>query len=491
MRTPFAVAAVAACVAGCISTPTLDLGGVAISEIVERVKCELAAAVPDVRGDYNPGKDFHWLKYWTAKVDLDLQTTNSSTVTPSSSYLDPAHSLTVGFGGQLKTEAYRSDKLSFTLSIDELSSSRFQESCAAPRRTGLLGKLGLDEWVSSALAPVQNRQLTIGYHAPPTAKPLPVPSPGRLSSRKTQAAGFVLSPFEEAKLGLANAEQYIKQARELTDAAEVSVMEARNLANKANAEARNDKMPREQRVGPTYVAANESHKLADMALVMIDSAKAVAWTAKTELQEPKRILKNVKRSAEDRQKVDAEKAQLLDKKTKLSAEREGLPPGDPKSEEIAKQMRDLDEQLRVLAVREDLINVAQRVDEHLKKDDGTLAQLASRAKEAADQADSAKSAATAAWELLPRDPPIDSILHSVKFTVTASANATPNWMLERFRGPGLSNPFASAQRQRIHELTIVLGAPAEPGGKALSDEQSRQLFNQRLDSLRLLVIPVN
>jgi hypothetical protein len=55
-------------------------------------------------------------------------------------------------------------------------------------------------------------------------------------------------------------------------------------------------------------------------------------------------------------------------------------------------------------------------------------------------------------------------------------------------------PFANAQRQHVHELTVVLGSPAEPGGKALSDEQARQLLYQKLDSLRqggAVILPTN
>jgi hypothetical protein len=120
--------------------------------------------------------------------------------------------------------------------------------------------------------------------------------------------------------------------------------------------------------------------------------------------------------------------------------------------------------------------------------------LADRIKDVSDQIKSVKEAANAAWELLPRDAPLDSITHSVKFTVTAGATATPNWILTHLRGPGVTGPFANAQRQRIHELTVVLGSPAEPGGKALSDEQARQLLYQKLDSLRqggVVVFPTN
>lgn len=131
----------------CTSTPDVELDGVAVSEVVRRIKCELAIALPDVSEEYNPGKEFHWLKYWTAKVDLDLQTTNTGAVAPNLNYFDPrtiatlpgvgpiARSFTLNIGGSLKTDAYRSDKLSFTVSVDELMQIKLDDSCMFARGT--------------------------------------------------------------------------------------------------------------------------------------------------------------------------------------------------------------------------------------------------------------------------------------------------------------------------------------------------------------------
>ena len=108
-----------------------------------------------------------------------------------------------------------------------------------------------------------------------------------------------------------------------------------------------------------------------------------------------------------------------------------------------------------------------------------------------DQLAKAKTTATEAWNLLPRDTPIDSIVHTVKFVVTMGASATPNFSLVRFKGPGLTAPFLNASQIRTNQLDVVLGMPAVAGGKALSDEQNRQLFNIQLDQLRRsIVVPV-
>lgn len=138
-----------------------------------------------------------------------------------------------------------------------------------------------------------------------------------------------------------------------------------------------------------------------------------------------------------------------------------------------------------LAWRGAAVDRDANANEKLKPPDSDLLKkIGPDAKAAADQLAKAREAATAAWELLPRDTPIDSITHTAKFVVTLRANATPNWSLVLFRGPGLSPPFAAVSRIRTNQLDVVMGAPAVAGGKALSDEQNRQLFNIQLDSLR-------
>jgi hypothetical protein len=151
--------------AGCAVIPTLEEDGIAIADIVQRVKCELAYAVPDFTGHY-PSGDYQWMRYWTAKVDLTLDVNDLSSVKPNSSYTTPVSQGTFALGatGELSTQAQRVEKLSFTLSMNELVENRNNTNCLLPFQLGLLGNLGLHEWVTSALAPAENGQLKIGYH---------------------------------------------------------------------------------------------------------------------------------------------------------------------------------------------------------------------------------------------------------------------------------------------------------------------------------------
>jgi hypothetical protein len=83
--------------------------------------------------------------------------------------------------------------------------------------------------------------------------------------------------------------------------------------------------------------------------------------------------------------------------------------------------------------------------------------------------------ATAALGQLPPNPPIDSIAHQVSFAVALSANATPNWTLVHFKGPGTANTFAAASRTFTHTLSIAMGSPSDSGAGKVSLDQIRQL----------------
>src|SRR5437660_1492156 len=73
---------------GCSTVPQLEYEGAAIAEIVQRIKCELAFAIPLARGKYPTGP-FQWMRYWTAKVDLTLNTNEQSGINPTMNFIDP------------------------------------------------------------------------------------------------------------------------------------------------------------------------------------------------------------------------------------------------------------------------------------------------------------------------------------------------------------------------------------------------------------------
>jgi hypothetical protein len=78
------------------------------------------------QGKYPTGP-YQWMRDWTAKVDLTLQTDDTGGITPGASFITPLHSATltgigtfqrmfaIGAGGGLNTSASRTETLSFTL----------------------------------------------------------------------------------------------------------------------------------------------------------------------------------------------------------------------------------------------------------------------------------------------------------------------------------------------------------------------------------------
>jgi hypothetical protein len=181
-------AGVAFAVGGCVSVPSLEGNRIAISEVVERVKCDLADALPD------PYK-YPWMANWVAKVDLTLIINEQAGLTPSVSFIDLrptsavpgvgniAQNFILGAGAGATTTAVRTDSLSFSLSLVELRYKRDEQLCKFQAGIGLDGDLGLKEWIASALEPVDRNVLTVGYHprlmSTRSARPKPpAPPPG-------------------------------------------------------------------------------------------------------------------------------------------------------------------------------------------------------------------------------------------------------------------------------------------------------------------------
>jgi hypothetical protein len=385
---------------GCAVVPPLKEDAVAVSAIVERVKCELAFAIPEPEPPYPTGR-YQWLADWTAKVDLTLITNDQAALTPGVSLIHPlpnavvplvgnvSRNFTFGLGGGLTTNAIRNETMSFTLSIAELRNRKYRGECALPDSIDLYGNLGLKEWVAAALGPVDGEILTIGKHTAPNAKP----------------ASGQFSTAEESHIDQIH--QAAAYARSFAAKAAASVQRARDIAARYFADARQGAPP---------------------------------------------VIRN------DMQAVFRQVEDALTQ-SKLSSG------WSQKAAGFAKQVTD---------------------DERKQLTPAQLAQLnqdIADAKSAGQAADAAKIAANAIWKSIPQDSPIDSIGHQVQFLVVATGNATPNWTLVNFKGPGASGNFASLTDTRTHTLNIAMGAPA--GAVNASPEQERMLNNLHLDTLRL------
>jgi len=221
---------------GCTSTPHLsEVTGtsdspVFIRDVVQRVKCE----VSDAFGPKLQDPKYAWLSSWTAHIDLTLQVNENSGISPSGSYTRfqtnavnfdagpstfPAAAaravvnqfLTVSAGATLSGQAVRTETVSFTLALDELrmwralvdseerDPRRPKESriCNPDPDRGLKGNLGLEEWVESALHPIDIRQLKAGSH-PATGAKVPSPStPAPGKSGPSNASRMTIRHFRK------------------------------------------------------------------------------------------------------------------------------------------------------------------------------------------------------------------------------------------------------------------------------------------------------
>jgi hypothetical protein len=178
-----------------------------ISEVVKRVKCEIA----DRLADKVITDNYAWMKDWTAKIDMTFQVNDQAGVTPTVAYTryyrnafnfgagstsltqtmiaSVAQSLSFGVGANYGEQAIRADVESFTLSLRELAnwkyppkgiSSDYGTTCPRPTSTiEFNNDLGLKAWADSALYPVSTSDLRAGRHPSPVNIQIPaIPAAG-------------------------------------------------------------------------------------------------------------------------------------------------------------------------------------------------------------------------------------------------------------------------------------------------------------------------
>ena len=69
-----------------MSVPSLDSAhSVPMSEVIQRIKCEIVEAVPDPD---QQDRLYAWMRNWTAKVDLGLVIEEKASLTPTISIID-------------------------------------------------------------------------------------------------------------------------------------------------------------------------------------------------------------------------------------------------------------------------------------------------------------------------------------------------------------------------------------------------------------------
>jgi hypothetical protein len=181
---------------------------ISIPDIVNQVKCELAVAIHKKKASTK--RNLAWLDSWTAKADLTLQVNDTGSITPSIAFVEPlknvfptglgssnvlfstgqvgptstvtavSQSFNLGIGGGYSGQAYRTETLSFAVSLRELENWKYGsvgkektgETCRPAggiEGTDLQGGLDLEKWVDAALLPVEAGELQLGDHPDPKA----------------------------------------------------------------------------------------------------------------------------------------------------------------------------------------------------------------------------------------------------------------------------------------------------------------------------------
>jgi hypothetical protein len=405
-----------------------------MSDVVKRIKCEIADAFDDKINT----KDFLWLQNWTAKVDLTLQVNDTAGVAPSGSYTKFSRNafnfaagsssltttvfsvvpqmFTLTAGVNYSEQAQRSETVTFTLSLQEVKTWREQadrylrrhygpeaaDHFCDPKEHELRGYLGLREWIDSALYPVSLSELQAGIHPSPvtTTKP-PSPTP------KTSVQDIKQIPVEAAKPPIDAAATAAAASAKNASASQAAI--GASIANVQTA--------MQNSIGPYYAVMTTALK----------NVIANNQAALTTIQE------NVKADvdgASKRNETAQENAKLVDAK----------PPG------------------------------SMVPSQWVPDTQNAAADAAVFEKDAKKQETKAAAIASSLTAFRP-SPPIDALGHSVQFIVTYGGSVTPNWSLIQWKGPGITIPGAALSGVRTNILNIALGP---------TDEQNRLLLNQTL-----------
>lgn len=502
-------------ISSCTAIPALDeaTGGIPVSEIVLRIKCELSDAFTNDLDINKP--DMSWVRNWTAQIDLTLEILDTATFAPGASFMQPLHngystaagpssistsgvpgttlsavaqSFAVAAGASVNGQASRTQTLGFNMSLAELRrwrlSSDTERLCAISDNMDLRGRLGLKEWVTQAFQPVlTDRLLYAGYHPKPGSAPSGSSPAKTGASSKEQPAFSPPPPRDKActardtasiEKGLTDLD---KAADTLRDASLVNVqtnIDKSATTEESDLKSANSDFDKEQDALKKTISQSAQYipVLEPYVAKRLDTLAAYANKAST------------------RQKAfsAASTKAIADARTNAqdAANKENLAKNEIDSARTA---------LKAMQVNQDCSTLPR-----LLMNVQTATQNASSAVEASKDAKSAIASATQDIGEIKKltkaltdygntfqtiDPPLSTVGQSVQFILNYSGNATPTWTFVNFKGP--NNPLFSAAGTRTHMLNITLGSPTESAGTtnaALAQNQLYLLLNNRLPAAR-------
>jgi hypothetical protein len=133
--------------AGCVSPPPLDLPqkGITAHQIINRVKCEILAAVPD-----HPQL---MTEKWQAVGALTVQVDDEGSLAATTTFINPAQSFAFSVGGGVTADRERIYSENFSIDIEQLERKQHRKktNCDVHYGNPLLGDLGITETIDIGL----------------------------------------------------------------------------------------------------------------------------------------------------------------------------------------------------------------------------------------------------------------------------------------------------------------------------------------------------
>jgi hypothetical protein len=462
---------VAILVAGCVQVPQLQpIAGakpdptntnpkaISINEVVKRVKCEIWDSIKD-----RPENKYPWFNKWVAQADLTLTVNDSSAINPGATITSPlgvgsipgkvtnmGRSFSVGLGGGVSTTTYRTEIVSFSISIPEIRKEFAKQStivdyngCNPFGIADLTGNLGLKDWVDSAFGPIDNKFLRVGNHnapkGPPGVQGGAPPKPGagamgiladRLAKVQTlpEPPDGLLPPRTKMSVDIIYSEFTI-----LTDALKI--------------------------MGGANDALSDVSLRFDFNVPLTDMKAEQAKLTKNETSKSvlKTITGYIAETQDDIDQLGSNHPQVLRSMSKRAL---------ALVQALAKQIsQNIDPVISTVQLQCDCYTGAD--DQH---------------KLALEILQCLKTIQNTVKLLIPTpsptSPPIDAISHQVNFVISWSASANPTWTFIRFKGPTPSSgSFMTASESNTHNLTIVIGNPGSP---AVTNARSALTFSAAL-----------
>jgi hypothetical protein len=462
----------------CVKTPDLSQianssetdqktspGSISINEVVKRIKCEIRDAIAD-----RVGKQYDWFNKWTITADLSLSVNDNSQISPGlvlthqfvagaipQRVTNFSQSSSLGIGGQASTTAARTEIVSFSMSVKEIRKEFFdhgKKSLAATNGYNgclpygaipmdLTGKLGLKEWVDSALGPVTDpvgpkldrSLLQQGNH-----KPAKAPSSGASGEgAKSSGAGAAAVGLNAVVQFNAFKEQHVDLFKEKTEEAVDPAKAKKDKELEQQVEAIGTQL--------TELRQAESH-------LAIDQATIKTMADKKQTGEPL--------SEQDYEALKMAQSGVTDV--------------------IDRQRAALKAINLVLPLLHEACSCASAADAP-KTSEEWMGPIQTVLKTDRDRLIKAIPKAPA-----PKyDPPIDAISHQVSFIIVLNGSVNPTWTMLNFKGPNpTSGSFLSGTDTNTHTLTIVMG---EPSSTAASNARSSLTFGAAVSNQIIPQLP--